>query len=151
MISPTSKTKIALVTGAAGFIGAAVTERLLNAGYSVFAIDNFSDYYDPKLKRVRYLGLPQENLFFRRVDLSDQKQVEQELCNQHFDIFVQTIEELTSKKATIIHDDAPRGDVPNTYADILQTTKMFGYRPKIGIQEGLSRFVDWYRQYDPLD
>lgn len=39
-----------LVTGAAGFIGAAVCERLLDDGYSVLGIDNLNDYYDPKLK-----------------------------------------------------------------------------------------------------
>ena len=44
-----------LVTGAAGFIGAAVSERLLVDGVSVIGIDNLNDYYDPALKRARLL------------------------------------------------------------------------------------------------
>lgn len=40
-----------LVTGAAGFIGSHLTERLLNDGYRVFALDNFCEFYDPYIKR----------------------------------------------------------------------------------------------------
>ena len=39
-----------LVTGAAGFIGSALTLRLLGRGDSVIGIDNHNDYYDPQLK-----------------------------------------------------------------------------------------------------
>lgn len=39
-----------LITGAAGFIGSHVAQRLLKMGYSVAIIDNFNNYYDPKLK-----------------------------------------------------------------------------------------------------
>ena len=45
-----------LVTGAAGFIGAAVAERLLARGERVLGVDNLNPYYDPALKRSR-LGL----------------------------------------------------------------------------------------------
>ena len=41
------------VTGAAGFIGAAVCERLLARGERVVGLDNFNPYYDPALKRAR--------------------------------------------------------------------------------------------------
>ncbi len=40
-----------LVTGAAGFIGSHLAERLLADGHTVVGIDRFSDYYDPVLKR----------------------------------------------------------------------------------------------------
>jgi len=46
-----------LVTGAAGFIGAAVCERLLARGELVLGFDNFSPYYDPSLKRARIAQL----------------------------------------------------------------------------------------------
>lgn len=39
-----------LITGCAGFIGSHLTDRLLEAGYRVIGIDNFNDYYDPKIK-----------------------------------------------------------------------------------------------------
>ncbi|MEX2586727.1 MAG: NAD-dependent epimerase/dehydratase family protein [Actinomycetota bacterium] len=42
-----------VVTGAAGFIGAATSEALLRAGQRVVGVDNFSSYYDPALKRAR--------------------------------------------------------------------------------------------------
>ena len=42
-----------LVTGAAGFIGAALSHRLLQRGDRVVGIDNLNDYYDPSLKQAR--------------------------------------------------------------------------------------------------
>ena len=42
-----------LVTGAAGFIGAAVCERLLERGERVVGLDNLNSYYDPSLKQAR--------------------------------------------------------------------------------------------------
>ena len=42
-----------LVTGAAGFIGAALCQRLLQRGDRVIGIDNLNSYYDPALKQAR--------------------------------------------------------------------------------------------------
>ncbi len=42
--------KTYFITGGAGFIGSALTEKLLNESNNVVTIDNFCDYYDPKLK-----------------------------------------------------------------------------------------------------
>ena len=42
-----------LVTGAAGFIGMHVAQRLLARGERVLGMDNLNDYYDPTLKRAR--------------------------------------------------------------------------------------------------
>jgi nucleoside-diphosphate-sugar epimerase len=41
-----------LITGAAGFIGSHLTERCLDLGWNVTAVDVFTDYYDPSLKRA---------------------------------------------------------------------------------------------------
>ena len=50
--------KTVLVTGAAGFIGAALSKRLLQRGNRVVGLDNLNDYYDPSLKeaRLRQIG-----------------------------------------------------------------------------------------------
>lgn len=40
-----------LITGGAGFIGSHLTERLLRQGRKIIVVDNFNDYYDPRIKR----------------------------------------------------------------------------------------------------
>ncbi|UGB37041.1 NAD-dependent epimerase [Frateuria soli] len=61
-----------LVTGTAGFIGAALAQRLLARGDEVFGIDNHNDYYDPSLKEARlaqFAGHPAYTHL--RADLAD--------------------------------------------------------------------------------
>ena len=61
-----------LVTGAAGFIGMHVAERLLAAGHQVTGLDNLNDYYDPALKQARLARLRDRPGFaFQRLDLAD--------------------------------------------------------------------------------
>jgi UDP-glucuronate 4-epimerase len=65
-----------LITGAAGFIGAAVAEALLLRGESVLGIDNLNNYYDPALKRARLERLGQipdaaQRFAFVQLDLED--------------------------------------------------------------------------------
>lgn len=60
-----------LVTGAAGFIGSKVSEMLLEEGYQVIGMDNFSDYYDINLKlwRLDKLKKKSNNFEFYEVDI----------------------------------------------------------------------------------
>jgi len=63
-----------LVTGVAGFIGAATARALLEHGDEVVGIDNLNDYYDPRLKQARLTKLQQQfgNRFrFERIDFAD--------------------------------------------------------------------------------
>ena len=61
-----------LVTGAAGFIGAAVSEALLARGEQVIGIDNLNDYYEVSLKQARLAELADKPGFaFRKLDISD--------------------------------------------------------------------------------
>ncbi|QYJ06383.1 NAD-dependent epimerase/dehydratase family protein [Qipengyuania flava] len=54
-----AQARTALVTGAAGFIGYFLCQRLLAEGFRVIGVDSLSDYYDPELKRRRQAGLLQ--------------------------------------------------------------------------------------------
>jgi UDP-glucuronate 4-epimerase len=63
-----------LVTGAAGFIGAATARALLTRGDRVIGIDNLNDYYDPALKRARLAALTAdfgERFHFEQLDFAD--------------------------------------------------------------------------------
>lgn len=89
--------KKVLVTGAAGFIGSRLCEKLAEKGWTVLGIDNLNDYYDVRLKlaRLQKLGFSQQDhkiknaedeylksdiypsLFFSKVDITDKKRVEE--------------------------------------------------------------------------
>ena len=63
-----------LVTGAAGFIGYALADRLLAAGAEVVGVDNLSPYYDVSLKEARLARLRRHAGFrFERLDLADRE------------------------------------------------------------------------------
>ena len=66
-----------LVTGAAGFIGSAVSIKLLDRGDKVIGIDNHNDYYDPELKEARLARhLDHENYTHIRMDIENGKAIE---------------------------------------------------------------------------
>jgi len=72
-----------LVTGAAGFIGSALTLRLLERGDDVIGIDNHNDYYDPSLKEARLARhVDHSGYVHLRVDLADKKAIE-DCFSQH--------------------------------------------------------------------
>jgi UDP-glucuronate 4-epimerase len=72
-----------LVTGSAGFIGAALTERLLARGDQVHGIDNHNDYYDPALKEARLARFAEHpNYTHQRADLADAEAINRAF--QHF-------------------------------------------------------------------
>ncbi|KMV35602.1 NAD-dependent epimerase [Franconibacter pulveris 1160] len=98
-----------LVTGAAGFIGFHVSERLLAAGHQVIGIDNLNDYYDVNLKYAR-LNLIENhpNFRFQKLDLADRQGMA--------DLFA------SEKPQRVIHLAAQAGvryslENPHAYAD----------------------------------
>jgi UDP-glucuronate 4-epimerase len=60
-----------LITGAAGFIGYHLSQRLLKEGYEIFGIDNLNSYYDPALKQARLVQLQISNFKFQQLDLQN--------------------------------------------------------------------------------
>lgn len=98
-----------LVTGAAGFIGFHVSERLLAAGHQVIGIDNLNDYYDVNLKQARLdLLKPHAQFQFEKIDLADRTAMAELFATHKFD--------------RVIHLAAQAGvrysiDNPHAYAD----------------------------------
>lgn len=77
-----------LITGAAGFIGAAVSRVLLSRGDTVFGIDNLNDYYPVELKRDRLAALAADfgSLFtFAQADFADDASLDAALRSRDFD------------------------------------------------------------------
>jgi UDP-glucuronate 4-epimerase len=75
-----------LVTGAAGFIGNCVAERLCNKGHQVTGLDNLNDYYDPNLKLARLNRIKNFKKFtFVKMDLSDRKEIANLFEKEKFD------------------------------------------------------------------
>ena len=54
------------------------------------------------------------------------------------------IAETSGIKPIIEYQEIPKGDVLQTYADINRAKNNLKYNPKIGIQDGISKFVKWY-------
>lgn len=61
--------------------------------------------------------------------------------------FIAAIEQAAGRKAVIEYRPMQPGDMTETYADIEASRRDFGFEPKIGIEEGMARFVAWYRDY----
>lgn len=78
-----------LVTGAAGFIGFHLANRLLRDGFQVYGIDNLSPYYDVSLKQARLAQLqPYTGFTFQTLDLSDRSGIAQLFQTHAFDYVV---------------------------------------------------------------
>ncbi|HAC66286.1 MAG TPA: capsular biosynthesis protein CpsI [Cyanothece sp. UBA12306] len=78
-----------LVTGAAGFIGFHLSQKLLAKGNKIIGLDNLNDYYDVSLKKARLELLKKDNNFsFYQLDLADQEGIEKLFQEHQFDIVV---------------------------------------------------------------
>ena len=98
-----------LITGAAGFIGFHVAERLLTQGHAVVGIDNLNDYYEVSLKQARLARIESRpNFRFLKLDLADRAAMPELFAREKFD--------------RVIHLAAQAGvrysiDNPHAYAD----------------------------------
>ncbi len=59
---------------------------------------------------------------------------------------INLLERETGREVKMEHLDNQAGDVPITYADISKTRRTLGYNPKISIEGGVKRFVEWYKR-----
>jgi len=61
--------------------------------------------------------------------------------------YISLIEERLGIKAKMEMLPMQPGDVPSTMADVSELEKAVGFRPRITVEEGVARFVDWYKDY----
>lgn len=122
-----------LVTGGAGFIGSAIAKTLLDRGDTPVLVDNFNDYYDPKLKRDRigiFLGDYSGTFMLHEGDIRDRE------------FLVRVFEE--EKPEKVIHLAAMAGvryslEKPSLYADVnvMGTVNMLD----MAVEHGVKNFV----------
>ena len=60
------------------------------------------------------------------------------------------LEHATGKKAIVEREGPQQGDVPLTWADISKAHQLLGYQPETSLEEGLKKFVAWYRTASPV-
>jgi UDP-glucuronate 4-epimerase len=78
-----------LVTGAAGFIGFHVAQRLLSLGHEIVGLDIVNDYYDPALKQARLEVLKREPKFsFVKADLADREATRTLFAKHRFPVVI---------------------------------------------------------------
>jgi UDP-glucuronate 4-epimerase len=63
---------------------------------------------------------------------------------------VELLEQETGKKALLDPKPMQIGDVRETYADVTAIGRDHGFQPSTSIDEGVPRFVRWYREYHGL-
>ncbi|RMF54900.1 SDR family NAD(P)-dependent oxidoreductase [Candidatus Woesearchaeota archaeon] len=61
--------------------------------------------------------------------------------------FISIIEKHLGKKAKIRRYPIQPGDVKITYADISKAKSLLGFKPKVSVEEGMRRFIEWYKNY----
>ena len=61
--------------------------------------------------------------------------------------YVQALEQALGSEANLDLLPMQPGDVLATEADVSRLVADFGYRPKVQVGEGITRFVEWYREY----
>jgi UDP-glucuronate 4-epimerase len=64
---------------------------------------------------------------------------------------IETIEKILGKKAIIKRLEMQPGDVDKTYADISKLNRMTGYKPSITFEEGIIKFIEWYKKSGYID
>ncbi|MEM1132701.1 MAG: NAD-dependent epimerase/dehydratase family protein [Pseudomonadota bacterium] len=79
-----------LITGAAGFIGHALTKALLMRGEQIIGIDNLNTYYDPALKQARLddIAITNRDFVFHKVNFADAEALDAALADSRFDRIV---------------------------------------------------------------
>ena len=80
------------------------------------------------------------NAPYRLFNIGNQRQVE--LLR-----YIEVLEDCLGRKAQMEMLPLQPGDVPDTEADVSDLHEVTGYRPEVSVEQGVARFVEWYRDY----
>jgi len=61
--------------------------------------------------------------------------------------FIETLEKYLQKQAVKVFKPMQQGDIPSTWADTQELQKLTGYAPSTNLDEGIRKFVTWYKSY----
>jgi len=61
--------------------------------------------------------------------------------------YINVLQDCLGKKAELNLLPLQPGDVPDTYADVSDLVNDVGYKPNTSVEEGIAKFVDWYRDF----
>ena len=111
-------------------------------------IKSFQDFFQLETKSEERGDEGLYNTFMENFPITDSRN---QFVLEFLDYFVDppryAIEECIGKKAQKNYMDIQAGDVPATWANADLLEKLTGYRPNTNFREGISKFVEWYRDY----
>lgn len=118
-----------LITGGAGFIGSSLADKLLEQDFNVIAVDNFSDYYSPDIKRNNIKeALKNNNYKLYEADIENLGELEKVFAQNKIDVIVHL-----AARAGV----RPSIEMPIKYVEtnILGTTNILEMMRKYGIKK----------------
>ena len=119
--------------------------RLMQSGQPipVFGDGNTSrdyTYVDDTIEGV--ITATEKEFGYEIINLGESQTVE-------LDRLIELLEQAMGVKAEINRQPTQPGDVPITFANIEKAQRLLGYNPQVKIEDGIPRFIDWFRQQNP--
>jgi UDP-glucuronate 4-epimerase len=119
--------------------------RLMHAGQPIPLFGDGSTsrdytYVDDTVAGV--IATTEKEFGFEIINLGESQTVE-------LDRLIELLEHAMGVKAQINRQPAQPGDVPITFANIEKAQRLLGYNPQVKIEDGVPRFIEWFRQQNP--
>ena len=132
-----------IITGSAGFLGFSLCIKLLKSSYDIIE-GTFKVLKKPPNSNFEWNGKipdPATSVApYRIYNIGNNKPV-------NLMDYIKALENSLNKKAKKNFLDLQPGDVVDTYAEIKDFVKDFGYKPVKSIEEGVAEFISWYKKY----
>ena len=91
---------------------------------------------------VGVIAATEKEFGYEIIDLGESLTVE-------LDRLIELLEQAMGVKAEINRQPAQPGDVPITFANIEKAQRLLGYNPQVKIEDGIPRFIEWFRRQNP--